>query len=260
MEKMDITAKTTLGELLAILGLKPGQKKKGKTPTRLKLTTSEEPLVQVYGSTLYASGYALYENGLGRHSVIWLPYCTNFTYYFNKLRDAEKDYLRESAEVPDKALLETSWATIVTLFGEERITQSMNRGFGNADPSADGDSIDEENENEPEDEDMEGRNFVWDDETLGVDPLDAVIRRENREEMLAAMTDKQREVFVLYHKYGWTQQKIADTLGISKMSVCERMKQAKKQNESLCKQKIFLIIFLLTPYKHPSETVYSRGS
>lgn len=239
MEKMNIIAKTSLGETIAILDLKPGQKKKGKTPTRLKLTTSEESLVQIHGSTLYASGYALYENGLGRHSVVWLPYCVNFTYYFNKLRDAEKDYLRERSEVSDKALMETSWATIAALFGEERITQSMNRGFGNADPSADGDSIDEENEDEPEAEDMEGRNFVWYDETLGVDPLDAVIRRENREEMLAAMTDKQREVFVLYHKYGWTQQQIADKLGISKMSVCERLKQAKSKMRIFVSKKFF---------------------
>lgn len=52
MEKINITANTTLGETIAILDLKPGQKKKGKTPTRLKLTTSEEPLVQIHGSKL----------------------------------------------------------------------------------------------------------------------------------------------------------------------------------------------------------------
>jgi len=228
MEKMDITAKTTLGELLATLGLMPGQKKKGKTPTRLKLTTSEEPLVQVHGSTLYASGYALYENGLGRHSVVWLPYCTNFTYYFNKLRDTEKDYLRESAEVPDKALLETSWATIAALFGEERITQSMNRGFGNAEATEYGIESEEE-EYEPQGEDTEGKNFVWDDEPLGVDPLDAVIRRENREMMLAAMTDKQREVFILHYKYGLTQRQIADEIGISRDSVNDRLEGACKK-------------------------------
>ncbi len=193
------------------------------------MTTSEEPLVQIHGCTLYASGYALYENGLGRHSVVWLPYCVNFTYYFNKLRDAEKDYLRERAELSDKALMETSWATIVALFGEERITQSMNRGFGNSDPSAEGDFIDEENENEPEDEDMEGRNFVWDDETFGVDPLDAVIRRENRERILAAMTDKQREVFVLYYKYGMSQREIAEYLGINQKAVSDRLKYAAKK-------------------------------
>ncbi len=229
MEKMNITAKTTLGELLATLGLMPGQKKKGKTPTRLKLTTSEEPLVQVHGSTLYASGYALYENGLGRHSVIWVPYCTNFTYYFNKLRDSEKDYLRESAEVPDKALMETSWATIVTLFGEERITQSMNRGFGNAKATEYG--MESEEEYEPKDEDTEGKNFVWDDEPLGVDPLDAVIRCENRNEMLAAMTDKQREVFILYYKFGMSQREISEYLGINQKAVSDRLKFAAKKTK-----------------------------
>ncbi len=229
MEKMNITAKTTLGELLATLGLMPGQKKKGKTPTRLKLTTSEEPLVQVHGSTLYASGYALYENGLGRHSVIWVPYCTNFTYYFNKLRDSEKDYLRESAEVPDQALMETSWATIVTLFGEERITQSMNRGFGNAKATEYG--MESEEEYEPKDEDTEGKNFVWDDEPLGVDPLDAVIRRENRNEMLAAMTDKQREVFILYYKFGMSQREISEYLGINQKAVSDRLKFAAKKTK-----------------------------
>ncbi len=229
MEKIDITAKTTLGEVITLLGLKPGQKKPSKTPTRLKLTTSEEPLVQIYGSTLYASGYALYENGLGRHSVVWLPYCANFTYYFNKLRDTEKDYLRESSEVPDKALMETSWATIVTLFGEERITQSMNRGFGNAESTVEGDYVDEETGNELEDEDIEGRNFVWDDEALGVDPLDAVIRRENRNQMLAAMTDKQREVFVLYYKFGMSQREISEYLGINQKAVSDRLKFAAKK-------------------------------
>lgn len=232
MEKMDITAKTTLGELLATLGLMPGQKKKGKTPTRLKLTTSEEPLVQVHGSTLYASGYALYENGLGRHSVVWLPYCTNFTYYFNKLRDTEKDYLRERAEVSDKVLVETSWATIAALFGEERITQSMNRGFGNAEATEYGIES-EEKEYEPQGEDTEGKNFVWDDEPLGVDPLDAVIRRENREMMLAAMTEKQREVFILYHKYGWTQQEIADEIGISQQAITKLLSKANLRAQKL---------------------------
>lgn len=229
MEKMNITAKTSLSEAITLLDLKPGQKKKGKTPTRLKLTTSEEPLVQIHGSTLYASGYALYENGLGRHSVVWLPYCVNFTYYFNKLRDAEKDYLRERSEVPDKALMENPWATIAALFGEERITQSMNRGFGNADPSAEGDNESDREEYEPEDEDPEGKDFAWDDETFGVNPLDAVIRRENREEMLTAMTDKQREVFILYHKYNWTQQQIASYLCVDQTTVRDRLKYATKK-------------------------------
>ncbi|MDE6783872.1 MAG: sigma-70 family RNA polymerase sigma factor [Ruminococcus sp.] len=219
-----ITDKTTLGELLEILGLEAGQKRKGNTPTRAKLIASAEPIVKMCDITLYNSGFALYENGIGRHYVVWLPYCVNFTYYFNKLRDTEKEYLRETDKVPSEKLMTSKWTSIVAFFGEERITQNMFYGFGNADTSTKGGTDeDEEFKPEPEDEDMEGRNFVWYDETLGVDPLDAVIRRENREEMLAAMTYKQREVFVLYHKYGWTQQKIADVIGISRDSVNDRL-------------------------------------
>lgn len=225
-----ITPRTKLGELLDMLGLKPGQRRKGATPTRVKLLASgSEPIAQMRGITLFRNGYALYENGFGRYSIVWLPYCVKFTYKFNKLRDAEKDYLRETAEITEEQLLNTKWAAAVALWGEERITQHLNRGIGNAETTDDTDDEDADLETEEEDEDTEGKNFVWDDETLGVDPLDAVIRRETREAILAEMTDKQREVFVLYHKYGWTQQQIADRLGISKMSVCERLSHAKKK-------------------------------
>ena len=74
---------------------------------------------------------------------------------------------------------------------------------------------------------------MWDDEPLDVDPLDAVIRRENREMMLAAMTDKQREVFVLYHKYGWTQQKIADEIGISQQAITKLLSKANLRAQKL---------------------------
>lgn len=224
-----ITAKTTLSEVLTILDLKPGQKRKGKTPTRAKLIGSAEPIVKMCDITLYATGYALYENGLGRHSVVWLPYCTSFTYYFNKLRDAEKDYLKETADVSGDELMASAWIAMVAFFGEERITQSMDRGFGNADLSADCYDEGDKSEYETECEDMEGRLFVWDDEVLGADPLDVVIRRETREEMLAAMTDKQREVFVLYHKYGWTQQQIADHLSLDQSTVRDRLRYATKK-------------------------------
>ena len=47
--------------------------------------------------------------------------------------------------------------------------------------------------------------------------------------MLAAMTDKQREVFVYYHKYNWTQQQIAEVIGISRDSVNDRLEGAYKK-------------------------------
>ena len=104
----------------------------------------------------------------------------------------------------------------------------MERGIGNADTS---EEEDEEDDTmiEEEDEDDEGDNFVWDDDPLGVDPLRAVIRRENREAMLAEMTDKQRQVFVLHYKYGWTQQQIADKIGVTQQAVTKLLSKANKK-------------------------------
>ena len=178
----EITAQTTLGELLTILGLEPGQKREDKTPKRKTLLeTGGDAIADLYGIKVFRNGFALYENGLGKYSVLWLPYCTRFIYCFNKLRDSEMEYLSETKELPSDDFVTWAWTVAVALFGEERITQKMNRGFGNADISADGEDNEDEYNPEPEDEDLEG-NFVWDDEPLGVDPLNAVIRREKRPE------------------------------------------------------------------------------
>ncbi len=79
-----ITPRTTFGELLTILGLESGQKRTGRTPKRATLLAeSGEAVVQMCGIRVFRNGYALYENGFGRYSVLWLPYCTRFTYFFN---------------------------------------------------------------------------------------------------------------------------------------------------------------------------------
>ena len=70
------------------------------------------------------------------------------------------------------------------------------------------------------------RAFNWYDGRIGENPQDAVERRETREEMLADMTEKQREVFILYYRDCMTQDEIAEMLGIAKMSVNERLRYA----------------------------------
>ena len=47
--------------------------------------------------------------------------------------------------------------------------------------------------------------------------------------MLEGMTEKQREVFILYFKEGYTQREIAGLIGISKQSVNERLEGAIKK-------------------------------
>ncbi len=229
METMNIqiTAATTLDELLAMLNL--GEKP--KMPTPKALYESDEPIADMSDCTLFRNGFAVYTNGTGR-TVVWLPYCSSFTYYFNKLRDSEKDTFKETCELPDGFLASQPWILAVTLIGDHRIeANSMNR-TGSRKDTTDYDSAD----NGDKDGDMElaiadpfRRAFNWYDGRMGENPQDAVERRETREEMLTAMTDKQREAFVMYYRDGMTQEEIAEIVGVSRDSVNDRLEGALKK-------------------------------
>lgn len=92
----EITAQTTLGELIAMLDL--GEKP--TVPTPKALFEEDTPIADMNDCTLFRNGFAIYKNMTGR-TVVWLPYCVSFTYYFNKLRDSEKDTLSETYELPE---------------------------------------------------------------------------------------------------------------------------------------------------------------
>ena len=96
-----ITTETTLGELLAILNL--GEKPHDTpTPKMLRETAgdpvavSPDPLGYGDGCKVYANGYAVYDNGSGR-TVVWLPDCTSFTYYFVKPKESEIGIVPENS-------------------------------------------------------------------------------------------------------------------------------------------------------------------
>lgn len=221
-----ITDKTTLGELLAMLDLAD---KAGKMPTPRELfETAGSPIADMNGCTLFSNGFAIYQNVTGR-TVVWLPYCKSFTFYFNKLRDSEKDTFKETYELPDGFLTAQPWILAVTLIGDHRIeANSMNRTGSRKDTVdlASKDNGDKDDEMEKVVADPFRRAFNWYDGRMGENPQDAVERRETREEMLADMTEKQREVFVLYYRDCMTQDEIAEMLGIAKMSVNERLRYA----------------------------------
>lgn len=228
MEKMNITAKTTLGELLALLNL--GDKPKAPTPKML-FETAGEPIADMNGCTLFRNGFAIYKNDTGR-TVVWLPYCTNFTFYFNKLKDSEKDTLKETTLLPNGFLETQPWVLAVTLIGDHRIeSNSMNRTGSRKDTVdlASKDNGDKKNVMEKVVADPLRKAFNWYDGHMGENPQDAVERRETREEMLAAMTDKQREVFVMYYRDGMTQEKIAAKLGINRRAIGFRLDGALKK-------------------------------
>ncbi len=230
---LPITDKTTLGELLTLLCLEAGQKKPNKTPTPKNLRISAVPVAKMLDCIVYDNGFAYYNNG-SRHSVLWLPYCVNFTYYFYPLRDVEKNTLSETFPLPEGLLESTAWPIVVTLIAEHRIEHHMdtNAGIGHAEVK----EVPEE-EDEP---DIEGRDnrcfeFMWHEEPINVNPLDAVCRKETKEEILAELTDKQREVFIRHYRDGYTQQKIAEMLGISKAAVSMRLKEARETAKIILK-------------------------
>ncbi len=220
----EITAQTTLGELLEMLCLEARQKKPNKTPTPKNLRITAVPVAKMLDCIVYDNGFAYYNNG-SRHSVLWLPYCVNFTYYFTPLRDAEKNTLSETFPLPEGLLESTAWPVVVTLIAEHRIEHHMdtNAGIGHEEVK----EIPEEEE-EPNIEGRDNRcyEFMWHEEPINVNPLDAVIRRETREEILNDLPEKQREAFILYHKYEYTQREIAVMLGISQKAVDYRLSNA----------------------------------
>lgn len=226
---MMITEKTTLGELLTLLNL---AEKSGRTPTPRELfETAGEPIAEFSDCTLFSNGFAIYQNITGR-TVVWLPYCKNFTFYFTKLRDSEKDTFRESYELPDGFLSAQPWILAVTLIGDHRIeANSMNR-TGSRKDTTDYDSADNGDKDGDAEEalaDPYRRAFNWYDGRMGENPQNAVERRETREEMLADMTDKQREAFIMYFRDGMTQEEIASYIGVSRDSINDRLEGALKK-------------------------------
>jgi len=227
------TSDTILADLIAYIG---EVRKAEKTPTPKKLEESGSPVVADTGSCkVYASGYAVYDNGSGR-TVMWLPDCVSFTYYFDEATDAEKGIIPDKDTLPEGMLETLPWVMAVTLIGEHRIeANSMNRTgsrSGTKDYDSD-DNGDKDGDAEAALEKTYEKAYVWQEDRIGESPETIFIRKETRREMLESMTDKQREVFLLYYYDGLKQREIAERLGISRDSVNDRLECALKKVKKL---------------------------
>ena len=60
-------------------------------------------------------------------------------------------------------------------------------------------------------------------------PEESYLRKEAAEERRKALTEKQREAYVLYYEEGLTLEEIAEKLGVSLQAVDERLRYAKKK-------------------------------
>ena len=230
--EINFTESTTLGELLKLLNL---GEKPHEIPTPKKLRENAGKPIAFYpmsGSmpvenvkcTVYSNGFAVYDNGSGR-TVLWLPDCTSFTYIFAKPKASEEGMMPYKEEIPDEMLESLSWFTAVTLIGDHRVENNlMNRKSGRS-MSVNYDAYDYDDKHYADDDEKDPYRgaFFGTDGRFGENPLDALIREERNREILAAMTDKQREVFLLYYKDGYTQQQIADMLDVDQTSVRDRL-------------------------------------
>ena len=161
---------STLADLLAYIG---EVKKAEKTPTPKKLAESGSTIIaEETGCLAYSCGYAVYDNGSGR-TVMWLPDCVSFTYYFDEATDAEKGIIPDKDTLPDGLLEMLPWVMAVTLIGEHRIeANSMNRTgsrSGTKDYDSD-DNGDKDGDAEAALEKTYEKAYVWREDRTGIDP------------------------------------------------------------------------------------------
>ena len=232
-QKYSIVNESTLADLIDFIG---EVKKAEKTPTPKKLAESGSAVVaETENCLVYSCGYVVYDNGSGR-TVMWLPNCKSFTYYFDQATDAEKGVIPDKETLPEGMLETLPWVMSVTLIGEHRIeANSMNRmssRTGTKDYDAE-DNGDKDGDAEDAVERNYEKEYVWREDRIGENPEIIFIRKETRCEMLESMTDKQREVFNLYYYEGFKQHQIAEMLSISRDSVNDRLEGALKKVKKL---------------------------
>lgn len=165
---------------------------------------------------VFNNGYAVYDNG-NRRVVLWVPDCGSTTYYFSGLRDNEKEYLSQKEEIGMDVLGDLPWYHALMIAGENRIEYNMDH------PKSKGNTSEFD---------------VGDDDTVPAthwagacrfdNPEEAYLKKEAAEERWKALSEKQRQVFMMRYEKGMTQQQIADRMGLSQNTVNYHLKTGSK--------------------------------
>ena len=191
------------------MGLEKADRRPGAVQLRLY-----EPMVARIEFTsggfceVFTNGYAVYDNG-NRKCVVWAPDCGSATYYFGPLKDKEKEYLDQKKELSEDDLGPLPWYHALMIAGEDRIEYNMEH------PKSKGSASDTENPEEWESK----ANYRWSCGAHFDSPEEAYLKKEAAEERRKALTDRQREVYVMYYEQGYTQEEIASIIGIRQQNV-----------------------------------------
>ena len=163
---------------------------------------------------VFNNGYAVYDNG-NRRVVLWVPDCGSATYYFTGLRDNEKEYLSQKEEIGMDVLGDLPWYHALMIAGENRIEYNMDH------PKSKGNTSDFDLA-----DDVVPATH-WAGACRFDNPEEAYLKKEAAEERRKALSEKQREVYVMYYEYEMPQRVIAGELGISHKAVGARLKTVK---------------------------------
>ena len=205
--------KLTLRDLLAMISPTTGV----SIPTAKALRESDTPIA-IYATnnftiSVYSSGFALAVS-YKRTTVVRVDECTDYTY--DTLHEALAN-CKKSATPPHigfEVFLAAAWPVRVTMTAEDQLERNNNGAAWSKislhpDVAAD---VKEYNRS-----------------AHGQPIEDMAFAKMEKEEMLERLTDKQREAYVLYYDEGYTMEEIGGMLGISQVSVRERLHGAVKK-------------------------------
>ena len=219
ISNITINNTTSLAELIKTLGNVEEQE---KTPTPKKLReTAGNPVAKEEGCLVYANGYCVYTNCTGS-TVMFVPGCKSFTYRFNGLADSETGFLTDHQDISEEEFCALPWHIALTVRGDHRIEyNSFNRA---------GDRKRERQEDDGDDEKQtEKKVYRYNPGYHFESPEAAYIRKETIREALSKLTEKQKEVYLLYHRDGYTQAEIAEMVGLTQKAVDYRLDGAEKK-------------------------------
>ena len=183
----------------------------------------------------FENGYAVFDNG-DRKTVIWIPDCPKAARYYypatydekckEKRRrmawweeeDEEDEYSRIIAEtepgedrLDEEALADMNWYLAVAIAGENQIEQNLEH------------PLSAENRSDEYIEEYSARRYSWHCGTRFQTPEEAILEKEEREERCAGLTEKQKEVYLLYYEEGYTEEAIAVILDVSRSTVHKKL-------------------------------------
>jgi len=157
-------------------------------------------------SEVFNNGFAIYDNS-DRKTVVNLSKYEIQIYHSNILC---KNFFVE--------LQDLEWPTALCIIGEERIWRNMEHPKSKGIVSSMGDY---------ENEISAIKTFTA---KFGT-PESVYMRKEMNEKfykLLRLYTDKNAEVYKLYHEYGYTESEIARMLGITPQAISQRLSKARK--------------------------------